>query len=440
MKPTIEELLNSLGQTITLQLTAANDRAAAAEQKMSHLVNGLNALICADTPNTAVQARVISMKRSRSSIAVPDEAFFAVLTMEWIGAAEVRRILTAQGFRIAEGTVYNRMRKLAQNHDGIESAPKPERWRLTLIEGVEASSSLKPVGKKPKKVRSNSSLVDLTNASNDNGDCVHKPILYHGDCLEVMASMPDQSVDLILADLPYGVTRLPIDECLPTERLWEEYRRIVKPTGNIVLFGSQPFTTKLINAAPDLFKYSMVWEKTRATGYFHCRDRPLKAHEDILIFSPGTVMRKEHSSRRATFNPVGAEVVRKVLKAGQTVNYLDAKTHENGREYEGLINCPRSILKFAKDTAPRGKAHPFAKPMALLEFLIHSYSDANSVVLDNTMGSGSTCVAAMRTGRRSIGIELDQKWFEVAQERVMLEHGGSREIAVREVPLQQRAA
>lgn len=437
MNENIHNILNQLGNTIEAQIASANDRVAIAEAQQARLLNGLRALIGQtgsndnhpDVAATEIGAAEPESKltvpekaRSASRFNVPETAYLAALNSEWSGAADIRKHLKACEIEVAEGTVYNRMRKLALSHSDVESAAKPERWRLkaekpqvTPKQAVKQATAADQ--SRPPRTRSQIAAT----AINDNASPLHQPVLHHGDCLEVMSSMADQSVDLILADLPYGVTDLNIDVLIDMDRLWAEYRRIIKPTGNIVLFGSQPFTTALVNAAPDLFKYSLVWEKTRGTGYLQCHDKPLKTHEDVLIFSPGTNMRKQRSARRATFHPVGASTVTKTLKAGSTLNYLNTKTPEKGRQYEGLVNCPRSVLKYPKDAVPRGKGHPFAKPVALLEYLIRAYSNPGEVVLDNTMGSGSTCVAAMRSGRRSIGIEQNEKWFNIARKRVNTE-------------------
>lgn len=242
-----------------------------------------------------------------------------------------------------------------------------------------------------------------------------------------MKTLPDNSVDLILADLPYGTTGLDIDRPIPLSELWVEYRRILrKPHGNIVLFGSQPFTSKLVNSADDIFRHALVWEKNKATGFQHASAKPMKRHEDILVFSFGVNISERRTARRATYNPQGVVEVTKKAQGVSNVAFLAKaiRGHEKGTEFEGLTNCPDTILRFPKDKRLKGEVvHPFAKPLALLEYLIRTYSNEGEVVLDNTMGSGSTGVAALNTGRRFIGIEKDQKWFEVARGRIEAWHG-----------------
>lgn len=246
--------------------------------------------------------------------------------------------------------------------------------------------------------------------------------IYQGDCLEVMKAIPDNSVDLVLADLPYGTTGLDIDNPIALDPLWAEYRRIIKkPHGNIVLFGSQPFTSKLVNSAEDIFRYALVWEKNKPTGFQHASAKPLKRHEDILVFSYGVNISEKRTERRATYNPQGVIQVTKKAQGVSKVAFLSKaiRGHAAGADYVSLTNCPDDIIRIGKDKRVKGKeTHPFAKPVALLEYLIRTYSNAGEVVLDNTMGSGSTGLAALRTGRQFIGIEKDQKWFEVASQRI----------------------
>jgi DNA modification methylase len=271
-----------------------------------------------------------------------------------------------------------------------------------------------------------SAIADISSAPKmQTGDAT----IYQGDCLEVMKTLPDDSVDLILADLPYGTTGLNIDRPLPLDELWAEYRRIIKkPHGNIVLFGSQPFTSKLVNSAEDIFRHSLVWEKNKPTGFQHASAKPLKRHEDILVFSCGVNISEKRTKRRATYNPQGVIQVTKKAQGVSKVTYLSkaVRGHTAGADYVGLTNCPDDIIRIGKDKRVKGKeTHPFAKPVALLEYLIRTYSNAGEVVLDNTMGSGSTGVAALNTGRQFIGIEMNAKWFDVARQRIETERSAN---------------
>lgn len=370
-----------------------------------------------------------SFKPKTKPHSLPDEVFMGCLSNDWISAWQIFKLLEAQKLKVSEGTIYNRMRKLAAARPlEIESRANPERWRLR-----NGDCHTKPKAPKgsPKAKRQPSSAKATTNPgllllpppnASAPSKCNRHASLHHGDCLEVMKTLPDNSVDLILADLPYGTTGLGIDRRLPLDELWAEYRRVLKkPHGNIVLFGSQPFTSMLVNSAPDIFRHSLVWEKNKATGFQHASAKPLKRHEDILVFSYGVNISEKRTEKRATYNPQGAIKVVKKAQGLSDVRFLAKaiRGHEKGTEFEGLTNCPDSILRFPKSASTMGKkAHPFAKPAALLEYLIRTYSNEGEVVLDNTMGSGSAGVAALNTGRRFIGIEMDDEWFEVARERI----------------------
>jgi len=240
--------------------------------------------------------------------------------------------------------------------------------------------------------------------------------LYHGDCLVEMNKIADKSVDLILTDPPYGTTACKWDVVIPFEPLWEQYKRVIKPNGAIVLFGSQPFTTALIASNYAMFKYCWVWEKSRPGDIFNAKNKPLKAHEDVCVFSRGTTA--NGSRRRMTYLPIG------VGAGGVRTNNPDDKEYAFKARRPSLekahvthgSNYPRSVLKIANPNA--GSLHPTQKPVALMEYLIRTYTNEGETVLDNCMGSGSTGVACVNTGRNFIGIEKDDKYFEIAKKRI----------------------
>ena len=438
MEENFNKILGQFGAAIEAQIESANARAAASEARVAYIVEGLSKLVNAcssndnDAPNSEATLAGVAHYAPKASSNAPnpkikaqEDALFAALGSNWIGAAALRKRLGNLGMPVSEGTLYNRMRKLAKARpEEIETATKPERWRLRTPLG---DSQPETKVKKPRQSRRNKAPQnEIPSAplqiSNDNDSKVLRPTLIKGDCLEEMRRLPDDSVDLILADLPYGTTGLDIDKLLPLDKVWAEYRRILrKPHGNIVLFGSQPFTTSLINSASDLFLYSMVWDKGSATDFLRSHDKPLNYHEDVMVFSFGVNTTAERSQRRATYNPNGAIRVPRIAKGPTKISYLAkaAQGHTKGTRYQGLTNCPTSILRFPKDPKPKnGVAHPFAKPVALLEHLVRCYSNPGDTVLDNTMGSGSTCVAAAKCGRQAIGIEKEPKWFAAAQARV----------------------
>ena len=229
--------------------------------------------------------------------------------------------------------------------------------------------------------------------------------LLQGDCLELLKYIPDGSVDMVLADLPYGTTACKWDTCIPFEPLWEQYHRLVKPSGAIVLFGLEPFSTALRHSNLKEFRYDWIWEKEQGANFMLCKYQPYKVHEIISVFSrerhlyhPQMTEGKPYISGKGTSGDVTGNVKKK-----QTVN--------TGARY------PRSILRFNTDKG-RGRLHPTQKPVALLEYLIRTYTNEGETVLDNVMGSGSTGVACVNTGRKFIGMELDPGYFEVAKRRI----------------------
>lgn len=224
--------------------------------------------------------------------------------------------------------------------------------------------------------------------------------LHLGDCLEVMKTIPEGSVDLILCDLPYGTTQNKWDAVIPFDKLWREYRRVC--SGAIVLTASQPFTSALVMSNPKDFRYAWVWEKSAATGHLNAKRMPMKLHEDILVFS----------EKPAPYYPQGLVAFNKTVRRGNNGSNFGASGTENFQEF---TNYPRSILRFPSE--PKA-VHPTQKPVALLEYLIQTYTQEGDVVLDSTMGSGTTGVAAMNTGRRFIGIEQDPTYFDIAKKRI----------------------
>ena len=242
--------------------------------------------------------------------------------------------------------------------------------------------------------------------------------LLHGDCLEMMRFIPDGTVDLVLCDLPYGTTACKWDSVIPFEPLWDAYKRVLKEQGVVVLFGSEPFSSRLRTSNIDWYKYDWIWCKTRKTGFVHAKNQPLKQHENVSVFSPAPM---GHASRlgdkRMPYNPQGLTQERRtrtnlLSRFGGTVGRRPSQKDTITSEYK---NYPTSLLTF-KSAA--GNNHPTEKPVALLEYLIKTYTDPGDIVLDNTMGSGSTGVACVNTGRRFIGIELDDDYFRIAEKRI----------------------
>ncbi len=241
--------------------------------------------------------------------------------------------------------------------------------------------------------------------------------LQRGDCLDLLRKLPDGSIDLAMLDLPYQTTRMVWDKLIPWEPLWAELRRVLTPTGTAIAFGSQPFTTDLIMSARDLFRYACVWEKNRAADFLHAKNRVMKTHEDVIVFSKGVMAHEGKSVRRMTYNPQG-------LEDGGFHKHGDSTTQRHvkicGPKFEANAcearqkNYPRSVLSFPKD----GTLHPTQKPVALLTYLINTYSNPGDIILDPSMGSGSAGVAALGCGRHFVGFEPDPAFFEIAEKRV----------------------
>jgi len=241
-----------------------------------------------------------------------------------------------------------------------------------------------------------------------------KPIidLRFGDCLEMMKDIKDKSVDLVLSDLPYGTTNTVGDSIIDLEQMWNQYDRVTKINSAIVLFGSQPFTTKLICSNFSEFKYSLVWNKNVPTGMSSAKYRPMKYHEDILVFY----------KKVPTYNPVMKERVG-IGKACYNYDHYCGKsnhvTYEKiNKKYDPNFVQPSTVLSFNVVPNRSGKLHPLQKPVELMEYLIKTYTNELNLVLDNAMGSGTTGVACKNLNRSFIGIEKDKKYFNIAQKRI----------------------
>lgn len=242
--------------------------------------------------------------------------------------------------------------------------------------------------------------------------------LMHGDCLELMKAIPDASVDLILCDLPYGTTACKWDSVIPVDTLWLEYRRILSAKGTVVLTAAQPFTTIITNPALDLFKHSSVWIKNRPTGPQHAKNRPMSKHEDVLVFSKGKMGHLvQLGDKRMTYNPQGVRDAgeKTVTAKGSHSRLTGARPNQVGKVYIAQTGFPHSILNFDKEES---HVHPTQKPVALMEYLIRTYTHEGDVVLDCVMGSGTTGVACANTGRKFIGMEMDSGYFQIAKDRI----------------------
>lgn len=243
--------------------------------------------------------------------------------------------------------------------------------------------------------------------------------LRQGDCLELMKDIPDGSVDMILCDLPYGTTACKWDNVIPFEPLWEQYKRVIKKNGAVVLFGSEPFSSKLRISNLEWFKYDWVWIKNNAVGFVNAKLKPMNRHEVISVFSSGKT--SNGNKNNMPYHPqglikYGKHVVSGNKKDKDNTYWRPSLKSSNGMEYvQEYTNYPTTVLNFDK---VQKTVHPTQKPVLLLEYLISTYTSEGETVLDNCMGSGSTGVACVNTGRNFIGIELDEQYFKTAKSRI----------------------
>lgn len=237
-----------------------------------------------------------------------------------------------------------------------------------------------------------------------------------GDCLEVMATLAPGSVDLVLSDPPYGTTACSWDTVIPFEPMWREVWRVLKPNGAAVFTASQPFTSALVMSQVKRFKYQWVWEKDKSTGHLNANRRPMVAHEDVLVFC----------GLAPNYYPCMVETGVPSNKSAKAKRASTAEAYGKFEEYQrggATHRFPRSVLKINTVNSAHGVQHPTQKPVALMEYLIRTYTNGGETVLDFTMGSGTTGVACANTARRFIGIEKDPKYYEIARSRVSAAYG-----------------
>lgn len=236
--------------------------------------------------------------------------------------------------------------------------------------------------------------------------------LFLGDCLELMKDIPDSSIDLILCDPPYGTTNIRgWDKIIDMRKMWEQYNRIIKPNGNIVLFGSQPFTSLMITSNLEMFRYEWIWDKTKGSNFLNANCQPLKSHENIMVFSK--LPTSPNKKGTAVYNPQKTGSDEYISQRGTPSEIF------NGGEVKSVATVlkgrhPKTIITFKKD----GNLHPTQKPVALLKFIVKTYTNEGDTVLDNCMGSGSVGVACLETNRKFIGMEKEPPTFDIAKKRI----------------------
>jgi len=232
-------------------------------------------------------------------------------------------------------------------------------------------------------------------------------MIVKGDCLEAIKGIPSGTVDMVLADPPYGTTQCKWDSVIDLKLMWQELKRIIKPRGVIILTAAQPFTSVLTCSNLKMFKYDLVWEKPNATGFLNAKKMPLRAHESALVFY----------NKLPTYNPQMTYGHERKKTKRKTVNSECYGKAFNLTEYDSTSRYPRSVQKFSSDKQ-KGSFHPTQKPVEFMEWLIKSYTNPGDVVLDFCMGSGTTGVAAIRNGRKFVGIERNDEYFDTAKQRI----------------------
>ena len=234
--------------------------------------------------------------------------------------------------------------------------------------------------------------------------------LYLGDCLEIMKSIPDGSVDMVLTDPPYGTTACKWDSIIPFELMWEQLKRVTKKNGAIVMTASQPFTSALVMSNPKMFKYDWTWRKPKGTGHLNAKKMPMKDKEDILVFYAAPCTYNPQFTSGTPYKNKAGDPTKSTSMTDSYGKYTNFRNDNEGKRY------PKQVIDFP--VVERGTQHPTQKPVELMEYLIKTYTNEGETVLDFTMGSGTTGVACKNLDRDFIGIELDEEYFKIAEERI----------------------
>ena len=303
-----------------------------------------------------------------------------------------------------------------------------EKKNILIIEDndTEDAKDIKLSSIDEKSIEQKNELNEHTNITIDNF-INDKISLYFGDCIIEMNKIENDSVDLILCDLPYGTTKCKWDTIIDLTELWKQYKRIIKkPSGVILLFGQQPFTSMLVSSNYDWFKYNLIWKKNKTTQFLLANYRPMKCTEDICVFSKGGAAAASKTTGNMTYNPQGlipTNIKKKNSKEriGKMLNQehhlgKNNKLTGNSEYTQKFTNYPNELIEFdiEYDTI-----HETQKPVKLIEYLIKTYSNEGDIVLDNTMGSGTTGVGCLNTNRKFIGIEKEEKYFKLAKTRIL---------------------
>jgi site-specific DNA-methyltransferase (adenine-specific) len=308
-------------------------------------------------------------------------------------------------------------KKLTQTSGGLIDGIKMQQNNETLVNSITLKSH-----KRILRIRETQ--------ENPSDDYISESIkLYYGDCIQKMALLPDDSVDLVLCDLPYGTTKCKWDTIIDMGELWKHYKRIVKkPHGVILLFGQQPFTSMLVSSNYDWYKYNLIWKKNKTTQFLLANYRPMKCTEDICVFSKGGAAAASREKGNMTYNPQGLIPVdikkrnseKRIGKMLNQAHHLgpNNKLISNTEYSQKFTNYPNELIEFDIE---HDTIHETQKPVKLIEYLINTYSNDGDTVLDNTMGSGTTGIGCIRTNRKFIGIEILDKYYKLSKDRILKE-------------------
>jgi site-specific DNA-methyltransferase (adenine-specific) len=246
--------------------------------------------------------------------------------------------------------------------------------------------------------------------------------IYQMDCIEGMKLIPDKSIDMILCDLPYGTTACKWDTVIPLEPLWEQYMRIIKDNGAILLFGTEPFSSQLRMSNIKNYKYDWIWVKTVPSGFQHAKNKPMNAYENISVFSKAPMGHESLlGDKRMVYYPQGLQDTYEEERGQKFKNVVGQRPSHKQSFVRTKTNYPRNVLYYPNQSgelAQGKRLHPTQKPMELCEYLIRTYTKEGEIVLDNCMGSGTTAVAALKTNRRFIGFETEPRYIEIANKRI----------------------
>tara|TARA_B100001093_G_scaffold211205_1_gene202708 strand:+ start:9206 stop:10096 length:891 start_codon:yes stop_codon:yes gene_type:complete len=293
------------------------------------------------------------------------------------------------------------------------------------MESLKVEEKQKKMTAQEKKQKQENLMLEIEKRTLDEVKTDGITLLY-GDCLERMKEIPDDSVELILCDLPYGTTKCKWDTVIDIEKLWEHYKRIIKkPSGVILLFGQQPFTSMLVSSNYEWFKYNLIWKKNKTTQFLLANYRPMKCTEDICVFSKGGAAAASRHKGNMTYNPqnlIPVDIKKKNSKEriGKMLNQShhlgpNNKLISNSEYSQKFTNYPTEMIEFEIES---DTIHETQKPVKLIEYLIKTYSNPGETVLDNAMGSGTTGIGCMNTDRKFIGIELKELYFKLSKQRM----------------------